>query len=326
MTKLRSVVLGCGSALPEKILTNHDLEKIVDTTDEWIVERTGIKQRHVTKDTDVKTSDLATEAAKKAIAQAGIRVEDIDFIVLATGLPDLSFPATATTVQANLGMERGFAFDVSAVCAGFIYALSVADKFLISGQYKTGLVIGSETPSKVLDWTDRTTCVLFGDGAGAFVLQAQEAKGDTSDRGILSTHLHADGRYRDILRTDGGPSATQTLGKIQMNGKEVFRHAVEKLSAAVEETLAYNNITPEEIDWLTPHQANYRIIDAMRRKLDLPEEQVVITVHKHGNTSSASIPLAVDEAVRDGRIQKGHLLLMEAIGGGLAWGSCLLRW
>ncbi len=322
---IRSVVVGCGSYLPERILTNADLAKMVDTSDEWIVERTGIRQRHIAADHE-KTSDLAIKAAQAALKNAGLTGADIDLIVLATATPDQTFPATACRVQAELGMTRGFAFDVQAVCSGFIYALATADNFIKAGQVKTALVIGAETFSRILDWTDRTTCVLFADGAGAVVLRAEEGKGTTDDRGVLTTHLHSDGRHNDLLYVDGGPSSTQTTGYVRMHGKEVFRHAVVNLADVVKTTLAAVNMKPEQIDWLVPHQANKRIIDGTARKLGMTTDRVVLTVDHHGNTSAASVPLALAEAVADGRIKQGDVLLLEAMGGGFTWGSALVRW
>ncbi len=320
----RSVVLGCGAYLPSKTLTNTDLAKMVDTSDDWIAQRTGIHERHIAADNET-TSDLALAAARPALEASGLDARDIDLIVLATTTPDRTFPATAVRVQKSLGMESGAAFDIQAVCSGFVYALAVADNFLRVGQAKRALVIGAETFSRILDWTDRGTCVLFGDGAGAVVLEAK-SEAEAAGRGIISTHLHSDGRFQDILYVDGGPSSTGTVGKLRMNGKEVFRHAVQRLSDVVEETLKANNLTSDDIDWLVPHQANQRIIDSTARKLGLPIERVVSTISRHGNTSAASIPLALAEAVGDGRIKKGDLILTEAMGGGLTWGSALIRW
>ena len=323
----RSVMLSCGSYLPQKIMTNSDLSKIVDTSDEWIFQRTGIHQRHVAAKGE-KTSDMATHAAKRALERAGLAGRDIDAVFLATTSPDQTFPATAVTVQDNIGMgDKGFAMDIQAVCSGFIYALATADNFIKSGQIKRALVIGAEHFTSLLDWNDRTTCVLFGDGAGAVVLQADDtAKGDKTDRGILSTHLHSEGAQRGLLFTDGGPSSTQTVGHVQMNGKEVFRHAVTRMSEAILEAMDKNKVTAEEIAWLVPHQANKRIIDATAEKLKLKPEKVIVTVQDHGNTSAASIPLALAAGVEDGRIRKGDLILMEAMGGGLTWGAALVRW
>jgi 3-oxoacyl-[acyl-carrier-protein] synthase-3 len=321
----RSRIVGSGSYLPANLVTNEALVQRVDTTEEWIVQRTGIRSRHIAADGEL-TSDLATAAARDALASAGMEAGQIDLIVLATTTPDHTFPATAVKVQAALGITGGFAFDVQAVCAGFIFALSIADSFLRNGQANRALVIGAETFSRLLDWEDRTTCVLFGDGAGAVVLEAGEGDGTSADRGILSTHLHSDGRFHDLLYVDGGPSSTGTVGTVKMSGQEVFRHAVGKLSEVVEEALVANGLEASAIDWLVPHQANQRIIEGIARKLRLPSEKVVLTVDRHGNTSAASIPLALAEAVRDGRIQRGDTILMEAIGGGLTWGSALVRW
>ncbi|MGK9169706.1 ketoacyl-ACP synthase III [Inquilinus limosus] len=325
MTVRRARIIGCGSALPDRVVTNADLARTVDTSDEWIVQRTGINIRHIAAPEE-KTSDLALAAARKALAMAKVEGSDLDLIVLATTTPDQTFPATAVRVQAALGMTRGAAFDVQAVCSGFIYALSIADNMIRLGQARTALVIGAETFSRLLDWNDRSTCVLFGDGAGAVVLRAVEGGGTTDDPGILSTHLHSDGRHEDKLYVDGGPSSTGTVGHVRMEGREVFKHAVINLAEVVEEALAANNLTPADIDWLVPHQANKRIIDATARKLDLPSEKVVLTVQKHANTSAASIPLALAEAVTDGRIRPGDLVLLEAMGGGLTWGAALVRW
>ncbi len=320
----RSVVMGCGAYLPAKTLTNTDLAKIVDTSDDWIAQRTGIHERHIAGDNE-NTSDLALAAARPALEAAGLSGSDIDLIVLATTTPDQTFPATAVSVQRSLGMDNGAAFDIQAVCSGFVYALAVADNFLRVGQAKRALVIGAETFSRILDWTDRGTCVLFGDGAGAVVLEAK-SEAEAGGRGIISTHLHSDGRFQDILYVDGGPSSTGTVGKLRMNGKEVFRHAVQRLADVVEETLAANKLSADDINWLVPHQANQRIIDSTARKLGLPIERVVSTIARHGNTSAASIPLALAEAVGDGRINKGDLVLTEAMGGGLTWGAALIRW
>ncbi len=317
----RSVVLGCGAYLPERIVTNAELAAKVDTSDEWIVQRTGIRQRHIAAEGEV-TSDLAVIAAQRALDHAGLKASEIDLIVLGTATPDNTFPATATKVQARLGMTRGAAFDVQAVCSGFIFALATADNFLKTGMAKTALVIGAETFSRILDWNDRQTCVLFGDGAGAVVLRAEEG----SERGILSTHIHTDGAHYDLLYVDGGPSSTMTTGHVRMEGKEVFRHAVHRLSEVVDEALSQHHLTARDIDWLVPHQANKRIIDGVGRKLALDEGKVVVTVDRHANTSAASIPLAFAEAVHDGRIQRGDLVLLEAMGGGLSWGAGLLRW
>ncbi|WP_035674594.1 beta-ketoacyl-ACP synthase III [Azospirillum brasilense] len=320
----RSRVLGCGSYLPANVVTNRDLEARVDTSDEWIVQRTGIKSRHIAADGEL-TSDLAIAAATRALEHAGVDAASIDCIVLATTTPDNTFPATATKVQAALG-TKGFALDIQAVCAGFVYAMSIADNFIRIGQANRALVIGAETFSRLLDWKDRTTCVLFGDGAGAVVMDGYDAAGTSADRGVLSTHLHSDGAQYGLLYVDGGPSTTGTAGHVRMNGQDVFRHAVSKLSSVVEEALAANGLEPSAVDWLGPHQANQRIIDGIARKLKLPSDKVVLTVDRHGNTSAASIPLALCEAVHDGRVKRGDLILMEAIGGGLTWGAAMVRW
>lgn len=317
----RSRIIGTGSYLPERTLTNAELAEMVDTTDEWIIERTGIRERHIAADGET-TADIAYQSAKRALEAAKVSINSIDLIVLATATPDNTFPSTATKVQAMLGMEHGAAFDVQAVCSGFIYALSVADNFIKVGQANRILVIGAETFSRILDWEDRTTCVLFGDGGGAVVLESTKEEGT----GILSTHLHSDGKHGDLLYVDGGPSTTQTVGHVRMSGKEVFRHAVVNLAHVVDEALEANKLKRSDIDWLVPHQANLRILNGTARKLGLSEDQVVITVDKHANTSAASIPLALDAAVRDGRIQKGQLVLMEAMGGGFTWGAALARW
>jgi len=321
-----SRIIGCGSYLPEKIMTNDELAAMVDTTDEWIVERTGIRQRHIAAD-DQTTSDIAYEASLRALEYAGIEASSIDLIVVATATPDNTFPSTATKLQARLGITTGAAFDIQAVCSGFIYALSVADNFIKAGQAKNVLVVGAETFSRILDWEDRSTCVLFGDGAGAVVLSGYEgAASPTMESGVLSTHLHSDGRHWDLLYVDGGPSSTKTVGHLRMAGREVFRHAVVNLAAVVDEALEANQLIREDIDWLVPHQANRRILDSTARKLGLAKDRVVVTVDRHANTSAASIPLALDEAVRDGRIKPGQLVLMEAMGGGFTWGSALVRW
>jgi 3-oxoacyl-[acyl-carrier-protein] synthase III len=320
----RSVVMGCGAYLPGKTVTNSDLAGIVDTSDEWIAQRTGIRERHIVEEGET-TSDLALAATKAAMNAAGVSGNDIDLIVLATTTPDQTFPATAVKLQQAIGMNSGAAFDVQAVCSGFVYATAVADNFLRLGQAKRALVVGAETFSRILDWTDRGTCVLFGDGAGAIVLEAK-SETEAGGRGIISTHIHSDGRFRDILYVDGGPSTTNTVGKLRMNGKEVFRHAVKNLADVVEETLAANGLTPDAIDWLVPHQANQRIIDSTARKLGMSNDKVVSTIARHGNTSAASIPLALAEAVGDGRIKQGDLVLTEAMGGGLTWGAALIRW
>ena len=322
---VRSRMVGVGACLPAQAVSNDDLAKRVDTSDEWIVQRSCIRSRHIAAEGE-NTSDLAFAAAAAALEQAGVPASRVDLIVLGTTTPDHTFPATAVKVQAKLGITGGFAFDVQAVCSGFIYALAIADSFIRTGQVKTALVIGADTFSRILDWEDRTTCVLFGDGAGAVVLEAAEGKGDISDQGVLSTHLHSDGRHYDSLATDGGPSSTGSVGAVRMNGQEVFRHAVSRLSEVAAEALAANGIDGTQLDWLVPHQANLRIIEGTAKKLKLPAEKAVVTVDHHGNTSAASIPLALAEAVADGRIKRGDLLLMEAMGGGFTWGSALVRW
>ncbi len=319
----RSVITGTGSALPKRRLDNAELAKMVDTSDEWIVARTGILSRYIAGP-DETTSTLATAAAREAIAAAGIEASSIDLIVLGTTTPDQTFPATATTVQANLGCNGGIAFDVAAVCSGFLYALGVADSMLRSGMAQRALVIGAETMSRILDWEDRGTCVLFGDGAGAIVLEAQESD-DPAARGILATRLHADGAHNEMLFVDGGPSTTGTVGKLRMRGKEVFKHAVTNLSDVLREVLELSGVSASELDWVVPHQANARILDATARKLGLPMEKVIVTVDRHANTSAASVPLALDAAVRDGRIKPGQLVMLEAMGGGFTWGASLLR-
>jgi 3-oxoacyl-[acyl-carrier-protein] synthase III len=322
---IRSRVIGCGAYLPAKIVTNAQLADRLRTSDEWIAQRTGIRQRHIAAEGEL-TSDLATAAVQAALKHAGVSAEEIDLLVLATTTPDHTFPATATQVQANIGMARGAAFDIQAVCSGFVYGLATADNFIKAGQAKTALVIGAETFSRILDWNDRGTSVLFGDGAGAVVLQAAEGQGTVADRGILTTHLFSDGRYYKLLYVDGGPSATRTTGYVQMEGREVFRHAVVKMGEAVDAAIGAMGIAGRDVDWLVPHQANLRIIDSMGQRLHLPAEKVVVTVDKHANTSAASIPLALAHAVADGRIQPGHLVLLEAMGGGFTWGSALIRW
>ncbi len=320
---LRSVLMGTGSALPRRAVPNSEMAQLVDTSDEWIVERTGIRNRYIAGEGET-TSTLATEAARKALEAAGIDAADIDLIILATATPDQTFPATATLVQAALGCNGGIAFDVSAVCSGFLYALGVADSMLRTGMAKRALVIGAETFSRILDWDDRTTCVLFGDGAGAVVLEVQDS--DAPDApGILATRLHADGAHNCLLYVDGGPSTTGTVGKVRMKGREVFRHAVTNLADVLREVLDDTGLTAAQIDWVVPHQANARILDATARKLGLPPEKVVVTVDQHANTSAASVPLALDTAVRDGRIRKGQLVMLEAMGGGFTWGASLIR-
>lgn len=325
MSVIRSIVTGTGSYLPEKILTNSDLAKMVDTSDDWIVQRTGIQQRHVAADGQV-TSDLAVEAALRALESAGRKADDIDTIILATATPDNTFPATSVSVQARLGINHGFAFDVHAVCSGFVYALTTADAYIRAGMSKRCLVIGAETFSRILDWNDRTTCVLFGDGAGAVVVEASEGEGNTADRGVLTSHLRSDGRHKDKLFVNGGPSSTQTVGYLRMEGKEVFKHAVGMITDVIEDAYSATGLTSEDLTWFIPHQANKRIIDASAKKLKIAPEKVVTTVQMHGNTSAASIPLALDLAVRDGRVKKDDLIMLEAMGGGFTWGSVLLRW
>jgi len=322
---LRSVVLGCGSYLPEQTLTNAELAARIDTSDEWIVQRTGIRERHIAADGEF-TSHLAINAARAALANAGIDAQAIDLIVLATSTPDNTFPATAVAVQNGLGINHGAAFDLQAVCSGFVFALATADNFLRTGAFKRALVIGAETFSRILDWNDRGTCVLFGDGAGAIVLEAQEAPGKISDRGVLSTHLRSDGRHKSKLYVDGGASSTKTVGYLRMEGKEVFKHAVGMITDVIVDAFNATGLTAEDITWFIPHQANKRIIDASAHKLHIAPQKVVLTVDRHGNTSAASIPLAIDVAVNDGRVKKGDLLLLEAMGGGFTWGSALLRW
>jgi 3-oxoacyl-[acyl-carrier-protein] synthase-3 len=322
----RSIVAGTGAYLPDRIVSNAELAVRIDTSDEWIQERSGIQQRHIVADGEM-TSDLATAAAQRALVAAGMEPDDIDIIVVATSTPDETFPATATVVQSKLGCANGsMGFDVQAVCSGFVFALATADNFIKVGQADTALVIGAETFSKILDWEDRSTCVLFGDGAGAVVLKAGEGEGSSADRGILSTHLHSDGRLHDLLYVDGGPSSTGQVGHLRMEGREVFKHAVTKMSAVTIEALEANGLSADEIDWFVPHQANRRIIDGTARKLGITGERVVVTIDQHANTSAASIPLALSVAVEDKRIQEGNLVLLEAMGGGLTWGSGIVRW
>lgn len=322
---IQSIITGTGSYLPEKILTNADLEKIVDTSDEWITQRSGIKERRIAADNET-TGDMAIAAARRALDAADVKAEDIDGVIVATTTPDRTFPAVAVKVQGELGIPPGLAFDVQAVCTGFVYALTVADNFIRQGQAKRLLVIGAEKMSSVIDWNDRTTCVLFADGAGAVILEAKENNDGLDGQGIHSTHLYANGKQRDMLQTSGGVATTGDTGKIQMQGREVFKYAVSYMADVVNEVLRKNNITPDQIDWLVPHQANIRIIKSTAEKLDMSMDKVVVTVDKHGNTSAASIPLALDEAVRDGRIQRGQMLLLEAMGGGLTWGAALVRY
>lgn len=321
---IRAVVKGVGHYLPERVVPNSEFETMIDTSDEWIRSRSGIERRHFVAEGQT-TSDLATRAAQAALDMAGLEADDIDALVLATSTADLTFPSAATMVQAQLGMTRGFAFDVQAVCAGFVFALANANALILSGQARRVLVIGAETFSRLMDWTDRGTCVLFGDGAGALILEAQEGNGDPADRGILSTDLNSDGRHRDILYVDGGVS-TGTTGHLRMQGKEVFRHAVEKLAETAHAALDKVNLSGEDVDWIVPHQANIRIIEATAKRMQVPMERVIVTVQDHGNTSAASIPLALSVGHARGQIKPGDLLVMEAIGGGLAWGAVVLRW
>nr|WP_295463355.1 beta-ketoacyl-ACP synthase III [Mesorhizobium sp.] len=322
---IRSQVMGVGSALPRRVLTNAELALMVDTSDEWIVQRTGIRQRHIASD-DETTASLGEAAARAALANAGLTPDDIDLIILATSTPNHTFPATSVEIQQRLGMRHGFAFDLQAVCSGFVYAVSVADLHIRGGMAKRVLVIGAETFSRILDWSDRTTCVLFGDGAGAIVLEAAEAEGTTADRGILASALRSDGTHKDKLYVDGGPSTTGTVGHLRMEGREVFKHAVGMITDVVTSTLSAGGVTAEDLDWFVPHQANLRIIDASAKKMGIAPSKVVATVSEHGNTSAASVPLALAVAVADGRIRKGDLVLIEAMGGGFTWGAVLLRW
>lgn len=326
MTKIRSVVLGCGSYLPEQVVTNAQLATRIDTSDEWIVQRTGIRERHIAADGEF-TSHLAIKAAQAALADAGVDAQSIELIVLATSTPDNTFPATAVAVQHALGINHGAAFDLQAVCSGFVFALATADNFLRSGAFKRALVIGAETFSRILDWNDRGTCVLFGDGAGAVVLDAQEQPGSAAtDRGVVTTHLRSDGRHKAKLFVDGGPSSTQTVGHLRMEGREVFKHAVGMITDVIVDAFEATGLNADSIDWFVPHQANKRIIDASAHKLHIAPEKVVLTVDRHGNTSAASIPLALSVARKDGRIKRGDMVLLEAMGGGFTWGSALVRW
>jgi 3-oxoacyl-[acyl-carrier-protein] synthase-3 len=325
MTVTRSVILGCGSYLPARVLTNDELARKVDTSDDWIVQRTGIRERRIAAPGEL-TSDLGRKAATAALNDAGVDAQTIDLIIVATSTPDQTFPASAVTVQAGLGITQGAAFDMQAVCSGFVYALATADGLLKAGSFKRALVIGAETFSRILDWNDRTTCVLFGDGAGAVVLEAQQLAGERSDRGILTSHLRSDGRHRAKLYVDGGPSSTQTVGHLRMEGRAVFKHAVSMITDVITDAFNATGYTADDIDWFVPHQANKRIIDDSARKLGIAPQKVVTTVDRHGNTSAASIPLALDVARRDGRIKKGDLVLLEAMGGGFTWGSALVRW
>jgi 3-oxoacyl-[acyl-carrier-protein] synthase III len=325
VTVTRSVVLGCGSYLPQRVLTNDELARKVDTSDEWIAQRTGIRERHIAAPGEA-TSDMGIKAAQAALAAAGRDAQDIDLVLLATATPDNTFPASAVSIQAGLGITHGAAFDLQAVCSGFVYGLSVADGLLRTGSFRRALVIGSETYSRILDWTDRTTCVLFGDGAGAVVLEAQNQAGTREDRGILTAHLRSDGRHKAKLYVDGGPASTGTVGHVRMEGREVFRHAVAMITDVIEDAFKATGYTAADIDWFVPHQANKRIIDGSAHKLGIAPEKVVTTVDKHGNTSAASIPLALAVAVGDGRIKQGDLVLLEAMGGGFTWGAALVRW
>jgi 3-oxoacyl-[acyl-carrier-protein] synthase-3 len=322
---IRSVVCGIGASLPRRVMKNADFEGMVETSDEWIVQRTGIRQRHVAAD-DETTASLGEAAARAALDHAGLTPADIDLIVLATSTPNNTFPATAVEIQHRLGMRHGFAFDMQAVCSGFVYAVTTADLYLRGGLAKRVLVIGSETFSRILDWSDRSTCVLFGDGAGALILEAQEGEGTIADRGVLASSLRSDGTHKEKLYVDGGPSTTQTVGHLRMEGREVFKHAVGMITDVIEATFGEAKITAQELDWFVPHQANKRIIDASAKKLGIADEKVVVTVDRHGNTSAASVPLALSVAVADGRIKKGDLVLLEAMGGGFTWGAVLLRW
>jgi 3-oxoacyl-[acyl-carrier-protein] synthase III len=325
VTESHSVITGCGAYLPERVLTNDELAHMVDTSDAWIVDRTGIRERRIAAD-DELTSDLAIHAARRALKAAGRSPADIDLVVLATATPDKTFPATATRVQAELGITQGAAFDLQAVCSGFVYAMSVVDALIRTGQAQRALVIGAETFSRILDWTDRTTCVLFGDGAGALVLESAPGPVDRRKRGVLSSYLRSDGRYSNLLYVDGGPSTTQTVGHLRMQGREVFRHAVINIAEAIRTTAERADLDVRDIDWFVPHQANQRILDSTARKLGVSTERMISTVARHGNTSAASVPLALCEAVEDGRIKQGDLVLMEAMGGGFTWGATLVRW
>jgi 3-oxoacyl-[acyl-carrier-protein] synthase-3 len=322
---IRSVFRGVGAYLPKRVLTNADMSKIVDTSDEWIRERTGIRSRHIAADGEL-TSDLGIAAARQAMVRAGIDPVDVDLVICATATPDRTFPATAVRIQAELGITKGAAFDMQAVCSGFVYALATADNFLKAGQFKRALVIGAETFSRILDWSDRSTCVLFGDGAGAVVLEAQAQRGTREDRGILGTRLRSDGRFEELLYVDGGPGSTRTTGHLRMNGREVFRHAVQKISGVIEEMLLMTGYAADEIDLFVPHQANARILDGVARKLGVSPEKIIVTLGEHGNTSAASIPLALNQAFEQHKLEEGSLVLMEAMGGGFTWGAALARW
>jgi 3-oxoacyl-[acyl-carrier-protein] synthase-3 len=322
---IRSIIRGVGASLPKRVMTNDDLSRMVDTSDAWIRDRTGIEQRHIAAEGEL-TSDLGITAARQALVRAGIDPIDIDLVVCATSTPDRTFPATGVRIQAGLGVTNGAAFDVQAVCSGFVYALSIADNFLKAGQFKRAVVVGAETFSRILDWEDRSTCVLFGDGAGAVVLEAQTQLGGREDRGILATRIRSDGRFEELLYVDGGPGSTKTTGHLRMNGREVFRHAVQKISGVIEETLVMTGYAGDEVDLYVPHQANKRILDGIAKRLSIPPEKIVFTLAKHGNTSAASIPLALNQAFEDHRLVEGRLVLMEAMGGGLTWGAALARW
>jgi len=325
VTLIRSVIRGVGAYLPKRVLTNHDLAQRVDTSDAWIRERTGIEQRHIAEDGEL-TSDLGVAASRQALVRAGIDPIDIDLVICATSTPDRTFPATAVRIQAALGVTKGAAFDVQAVCSGFVYALSIADNFLKAGQFKRAIVVGTETFSRIIDWSDRGTCVLFGDGAGAIVLEAQTQLGRREDRGVLATRIRSDGRFEDLLYVDGGPGSTKTTGHLRMNGREVFRHAVQKISGVIEETLVMTGYAPAEVDLYVPHQANKRILDGIAKRLGIEPQKIVYTLARHGNTSAASIPLALNQAFEDHRLTERRLVLMEAMGGGLTWGAALARW
>jgi 3-oxoacyl-[acyl-carrier-protein] synthase-3 len=321
----RAQILGTGSYLPTKVITNHDLEKTLDTSHDWIVQRTGIHQRHIAQP-DERTSDMGTKAALQALEMAGVSINQIDFIICATTTPDRTFPATAAKIQANLGLKKGFAFDIQAACSGFVYALSVANNFIQQGQASYGLVIGAEKMSSIVDWSDRATAILFGDGAGAVVLKAVQSEGSDKDRGVLGSYLHSDGGLENILYTDGGPASSESVGKIKMDGREVYKHAVLKMGAALEEVLETHHLTSEDIDWFVPHQANERIIDALAERLNFPSEKIIKTGALQANTSAATIPLALDAGVRGGKIKPGQLVLIDALGAGLVWGAALIRW
>jgi 3-oxoacyl-[acyl-carrier-protein] synthase-3 len=325
VSSIRSVIRGVGAYLPERILTNEEISRRLDTSDEWIQERTGIKSRHIASDGEL-TSDLGIKAAKSALIRAGIDPVDIDLLICATATPDRTFPSTAVRIQHAIGMTKGAAFDVQAVCSGFVFAMATADNFIRTGQSKRALVIGAETFSRILDWEDRSTCVLFGDGAGAIVLEASNQQGTNADRGLLASRLRSDGRFEDLLYVDGGPSSTQSVGHLRMNGREVFRHAIQKISGVIEETLIATGLSAEQIDLFVPHQANSRILDGIAKKLGVAPEKVIKTLSHHGNTSAASIPLALNQALEERKISEGDLVLMEAMGGGFTWGAVLARW